>query len=107
MDAKWTTRVSLAVCLLAAAVTAGLACLTATGLSVADVPILLFVVGPYLVLGGLAWWQRTQAVLRIALLVVIAVLGLAGLCLFGVDTWHYFADPRYRQIQRMTVFLIP
>jgi hypothetical protein len=64
-------------------------------------------VGPYLLLDGLAWWQREKAVMRIALLAVIAVLALAGLSLFGVDTWHYFADPRYRQIQRMNVFLVP
>ena len=107
MEAKWTTRVSLAVCLAAAAVTTGLACLTATRLSAADVPILLFVVGPYIALAGLAWWQRRQPVLRIALLVVIAVLSLAGLSLFGIDTCHFVNEPRNRQTQHMAVFLVP
>jgi hypothetical protein len=107
MAAKWTTGVSLAVCLVAAAITIGLGCLTATRLSAADVPIFLFVVGPYVVLAGLAWWQRSEPVLRIAVLVVIVVLSLAGLSLFGIDTWHYVNELPNRQSQHMTVFLVP
>ena len=107
MRTNWTTGVSLAMCLLAAVVTTGLACLTANRLSAADVPILLFVVGPYVVFAGLAWWQRRQPVMRVALLVVIAVLSLAGISLIGIDTWHFVNEPRNRQTQHVAVFLVP
>jgi uncharacterized membrane protein len=107
MTAKWTTGVSLAVCLLAASITIGVACLTANRLTAADVPILLFVVGPYLALAGLAWWQRRQPVMRMALLVVIAVLSLAGVTLIGIDSWHFATEPPNRQTQHVAVFLVP
>ena len=103
----WTTGVSLAVCLLASAITTGVACLTATRLTAADVPILLFVVGPYLALAGLAWWQRRQPVMRMALLVVIAVLSLAGVALFGIDSYHFAREPPTRQTQHVAIFLVP
>jgi hypothetical protein len=95
------------VCLLAAAITAGVACLTATRLTAADVPILLFVMGPYLALAGLAWWQRRQPVMRLALLVVIAVLSLAGVALFGIDSYHFAKERSNRQTQHVAIFLVP
>ncbi|HTI50826.1 MAG TPA: hypothetical protein VL475_07740 [Planctomycetaceae bacterium] len=107
MTAHWTTGVSLTVCLLSTAITTGLACLTANRLTAADVPILLFVVGPYFALAGLAWWQRKQPVMRMALLVVIAVLSLAGVSLFGIDTWHFVNEPPNRQTQHTAVFFVP
>src|SRR5262245_35997240 len=107
MAANWTTGVSLTVCLVAASITTGVACLTATRLTAADVPILLFVVGPYLALAGLARWQRRQPVMRIALLVVIVVLSLAGVALFGIDTWQFAIEPPNRQTQHLAVFLVP
>jgi len=100
-------RLTIALCLLAAAVTAVLGCTSTAGLSASDAGVILFVIGPYAALGLFAWWQRGKAGVSRALLAVTAALATLGLFVFGMDSYRYHTEPQYRMVQRMAVFLVP
>jgi hypothetical protein len=66
-----------------------------------------FVLGPYLLLGLLAWWQRGKSIVSWLLLAVAVILATWGVCLFALDSYWYHTDWQYRMSQRMTVLLVP
>jgi hypothetical protein len=66
-----------------------------------------FVLGPYLLLGLLAWWQRRESIVSWLLLAVAVILATWGVCLFGLDSYLYHTDWEYRMSQRMTVLVAP
>src|SRR5262249_26631613 len=98
---------TIAVCLLAAAIETVLGCTSTAGLTPGDAFIVLFIIGPYLLLSFFAWRQRGRPAASWTLLAVALGLSLWGLFLFGVDSYFYHTDPEYRLVQRMVVFLAP
>jgi hypothetical protein len=100
-------RITVAVCGLAAVAEVALAVASSTGLTLFDALIGLFVVGPYLVTGGLAWMQRGRRVASGLLLVAASLLAAWGLYVYGVDCYRYHTDPNYRMVQRVGIFMVP
>lgn len=100
-------RITWAVSLFASAITLMLGCMNTAGLRPSDAVVLAFVLGPYLLLGLLAWWQRGEPIASWFLLVVTATLATLGVYMFGLDSYRYHTDFEYRMSQRMTVFLVP
>ena len=100
-------RITWAVCLFASAITLVLGCKNTSGLRPNDAVILAFVLGPYLLLGLLARWQRGESIASWFLLVVTVTLAALGVYLFGLDSYRYHTDFEYRMSQRLTVFLVP
>ena len=107
MKAGSVARLTIMVCLLAAVVEAVLGCTSTTRVSLGDVPIVLFIVGPYLVLALVAWLQRGKLAASWTLLAVGVGLSAWGLFVFGEDSHRYHTEPHYRKIQRMAVFFVP
>lgn len=60
MAAATIARLTVALCLLAAAIEVVLGCTSTAGLTPGDALIMLFVIGPYLLLALFAWRQRGQ-----------------------------------------------
>ena len=99
--------VTIAVCLLAAVIETVLGCTSTAGLSPGDAIIVLFVIGPYLLLALFAWRKRGQPATSWVLLVVAVGMSVWGLYVFGEDSYRYHTDQRYRMVQRMAVFFVP
>lgn len=98
---------ALALCLIASGAELVLG-LTSTATPVpGDALLMLYVAGPYVLLGALAWAYRTQRGASWGLLVVALGVAALGLYLFGIDSYRYHTDPEYRQVQRMTAFVVP
>jgi len=93
--------------LFASAITLILGCTSTAGLRPSDAVLCAFVLGPYLLLGLLAWWQRGESIASWFLLVVTVTLATLGVYLFGLDSYRYHTDFEYRMSQRMTVLLVP
>ena len=102
-------RITSAVCLFAAAITLilGLTCKSTAGLRPSDAVVLAFVLGPYLLLGLLAWWQRGEAIVSWSLLAVTVALATLGVCLFGLDSYRFHMDFEYRMSMRLTALFVP
>jgi uncharacterized membrane protein len=100
-------RITWCVCTFAAAITLILCCTSRVGLAPGDVIVVAFVLGPYLLLGLLAWRQRGKAIASRVLLAVAVVLAAWGLYLFSLDSYRYHTVAEYRMVQRMTVLLVP
>ena len=107
MTAGSVARLTIAVCLLAAVVETVLGCTSTAGLSPGDALIVLFVIGPYLLLSLFAWRKRNQSASSWVLLVVAVGMSVWGLYVFGEDSYRYHTDQRYRMVQRMAVFFVP
>jgi hypothetical protein len=71
------------------------------------VVIVAFVLGPYLLLGLFAWWQRGESIVSWLLLAVTVILATWGVYLFGLDSYRYHTDSEYRMAQRMTALFVP
>jgi hypothetical protein len=102
-----TPRITWSVCTFAAAITLILSCTSTGGLASGDVIVVAFVLGPYLLLGLLAWGHRGKAIVSRLLLAVAVVLAAWGLYLFGLDSYRYHTVAEHRMVQRMTVLLVP
>lgn len=107
MKADSVARLAVAVCLLAAAVETVLGCTSTSSLTPGDAFIVLFVIGPYLLMALFAWRHRSQLAASWTLLAVAVSLSVWGLYLFGEDSYRYHTEPEYRMVQRMTVFFVP
>lgn len=107
MTAARVARSAIVVCLFAAAVEVVLGCVSTAGLAPADAIIASFVVGPYLLLALLAWWQRGRSKTSWALLAVAVGLSAWGLATFGWHSYRYHAEPQYRLAQNMALFSVP
>lgn len=103
------SRIALALCGLAVIVEAGLmlAGSDISTLGLADTPIVLFVIGPYVALGLIAWWQRERWFASLAILGAIGVLMAWGLSVSTIDCFRDHTDPEYRLMQRSALFLVP
>ena len=100
-------RMTWVVCFLASAITLVLGQTTSAGPGPGDGLIAAFVLGPYLLLGLLACWQRGKSSVSRLLLAVALILAAWGVCLFGLDCYWYHTDWQYRMSQRMTVLFVP
>jgi hypothetical protein len=100
-------RLTWAFCFLASAITLVLGRTTSAGPGPGDAYVVAFVLGPYLMLGLLAWWQRGESIVSWLLLAVAVILATWGVWLFGLDCYWYHTDWQYRMSQRMTVLVVP
>jgi hypothetical protein len=100
-------RITWAVCFLASAITLVLGYTSTAGPGPNDVFIVAFLLGPYLLLGLLAWWRRGKSIASWLLLAVTVILATWGVCLFGLDSYWYHTDWQYRMAMRMAVLLVP
>jgi hypothetical protein len=101
------TKATLAICLVAAVATAVLGCTSTAGLTPGDAAVVLWVVGPYLLLASLAWWQRARPAASVVLLIIVVALSAWGIYVYGEDSYRYHTEPRYRMVQRVAVFAVP
>jgi uncharacterized protein YjbJ (UPF0337 family) len=76
-------------------------------LSPGDAIIVLFVIGPYLLLALFAWRQRGRPTASWVLLAVAVGMSAWGLYVFGEDSYRYHTEPQYRNVQRLAVFFVP
>jgi len=107
MKTGLVARLTIVVCLLAAAAEAVLGCTSTTRVSLGDAPIVLFIVGPYLLIALVAWLQRGKLAASWTLLAVAVGLSAWGLHVFVEDSYRYQTEPHYRKVQRMAVFFVP
>ena len=107
MGALGVARLTIAVCLLAAVVETVLGCTSTASLSPGDALIVLFIIGPYLLLALFAWRQRGQQAASWVLLAVAVGMSAWGLYVLGEDSYRYHTEPQYRKVQRMAVFFVP
>lgn len=77
------------------------------GVRMGDLPFLVFLLAPYLLLGLLAWRDRERRHLSAVLFVAVLVLSLAGTILLGLDSYRFHTVPEHRLVQRMTVIAVP
>ena len=97
---SWLT---VAICLLAAVIETGLASASTSSLSPADIIVLIFLIGPYMLFGLFAWlYRRNKTVARVMLAIVIGV-AVCGLYAVGLDSYRYYTDPEYARVQRLIV----
>jgi hypothetical protein len=76
-------------------------------LSPGDALLVLFIIGPYVLLALFAWRQRGQAAAAWVLLAVAVGMSAWGLYLVGEDSYRYHTDPQYRMVQRVVGFYVP
>jgi uncharacterized membrane protein len=101
-------RLTLAVCLCAAIVETFLGFTSTFGLKPDSTPILLFVIGPYLLLALFAWQQRDRPTASWVLLAVaVGMSAVWGLCVFGEVSYRYHTDLHYRMVFRLAVSFVP
>jgi hypothetical protein len=99
--------IAVVVCCVAAVAEGAMTVASSTGLTLADAPIVLFLIGPYLVMGWLAWTQRGRRVVSGILPAVASLRALWGLYVSGLDCYRYHTEPHYRLVQRMGIFVVP
>jgi hypothetical protein len=100
-------NLSLALCAIAAIGTVGLGLTSTSQPHPTDVFIVLFIIGPYLLLGLLVrWWRRSRPV-SIAFLVLVMFLTAIALWLFGMESYQYHTDPNFKYVQRLAAFIVP
>jgi UDP-N-acetylmuramyl pentapeptide phosphotransferase/UDP-N-acetylglucosamine-1-phosphate transferase len=107
MTVPTTAGLTIAVCLLAAVIEVVLACTSTARLMPTDLIIVVFVMGPYLLLGSFAWRRRGLPAESRGLLAVAVGMSAWGLYHFGIDSHRYHTEPQYRMTQRLTVFFVP
>jgi hypothetical protein len=95
------------VCTLAALTSLILVITGVPGVRMGDLPFLVFLLVPYLLLGLLAWRDRERRRLSAVLFVAVLVLSLAGTILLGLDSYRFHTVPAHRLVQRMTVIVVP
>ncbi len=100
-------KLTIGLCLLAAAVEVVLCCTSTTNLAPGDVVAALLVVAPYFVLAGMSWMQRNNPRRSWLLLAIAVAISAWGIYLFAEDSYRYHTDPDYRLVQRWAVFLVP
>jgi hypothetical protein len=99
-------KISLIICLLAmiATVSIPMACYgRLSAVQLGDLPFLFLIIGPYLLLGLMAWRWRGHRGVSVAALVLILIVASAGLFLFGYDCYSYRGDPQYRLYDRYAI----
>jgi hypothetical protein len=107
MTAGLVARLAIAVCLLAAAVETVLGCISTASLAPSDGLIVLFIIGPYLLLALLAWRQRGRPAASWTLLAVAVVMSAWGLYVLGEDSYRYHTEPQYGKYQRLAGCFVP
>ena len=100
------TKISLIVCLLAliATVIIPITCYgRLSSFYLSDLLSLSFIIGPYLLLGLMAWrWRGDRVVSVIAFLLILTVAS-GGLYLIGDSCYNYQTDPQYRLYDNYTL----
>jgi hypothetical protein len=99
-------KISLALCSLALIATATIPIACSGRLSdfhPGDLLFLFFIIGPYLLLGLMAWRWRGHRGVSGAALALIVIVASAGLSLFGYDCYSSRVDPQYRLYDRYAI----
>lgn len=100
-------RCTRGVCALAALTSLLLVITSVPGLRLGDLPFLLFLLAPYVLLGWLAWRERQRRTLSAVLLGATLLLSLAGTLLLGLDSYRFHTVPEHRLVQRFTIVVVP
>ena len=100
-------KITVLVCFLSSITTVAMGVASTAGLTPEDAFIVLFVIGPYVVLALLAWRYRNRLSASRLLLALVSVMSVWGLYIFGEDCYRYFTEPEYRKVQRMAVLVVP
>lgn len=100
MAARSVAKLTVAVCLLAAAVQTILGCTSCARLVPTDAIPALVEIGPYLLLALLASLQRGRRSASWALLAIAVGLSALGLYIAGEDSYRYHTEWQYRMIER-------
>ena len=100
------TKISLIICLFAliATVSIPITCRgSSSAFNLSDLLALLIIIGPYLLLGLMAWrWRGHRGVSVIAFLLILIVAS-GGLYLIGNDCYNYQVYPQYRLYDNYTL----
>jgi hypothetical protein len=99
-------KISLAICFFAliAKVSILIACYgRLSAFHSGDLLYLLLIIGPYLLLGLMAWRWRGHRGVSIAALVLILIVASAGIFLLGDDCYNYRVNPQYRLYDRYAI----
>jgi len=100
-------RLTVRVCGLAAVLTLVLSLTIVPSWRGSDVPVIVFALTPYLVLGALATVRRGSSRWGWSLFGLTVVLSLVGVGCFAVDSWMFHTVAEYRMVQRFTVIVVP
>jgi hypothetical protein len=101
--------ITLSVCALAAVATLALG-FAGCGWSILvpeDALVVPLAVGPYALLGLMAWWRRKRRVASAVVLVSTLLVAAVGLLAFGADAWRVQTDPQHGMAMRLTVIVVP
>jgi hypothetical protein len=103
-------RVSLGICLIAIGAAFVLMLLATNdpwSLNVGDGAILLYVLGPYLALAGIAWASRRGQKIAWTVFLTTVVLVAWGLWTNASHTYYFLTDMEFRKVQPLAIFLVP
>ena len=107
MTRRMVPVLTVAVCLLSAIAETILGVTTSTRLSARDMVIVLFIVGPYLLLASLTWCHRGLWKGSWTLLAIAVIISASGLYIFGNHSYRWHTDPQFRKVQSMAIFFVP
>src|SRR5262245_37872888 len=88
--------ITILICVLTAVADTVLAYMSSVHLKPGEEIVVLFTVGPYLLLGVFAWWQRRKEVASWLLLGVALALAAGGLYVAGEHTYRNHTEPHFR-----------
>jgi hypothetical protein len=83
-----------------------LGCTSCARLASKDAILVLLEMGPYLLLGLLAWGQRSRRAASWTLLGVAVALSALGVYVAGVDSYRYHTEWQYRMIERYAPLVV-
>lgn len=98
------SKLTVVICLFAALIETVLGVTSTAGLGLADSVIVLFIVGPYGLLGVFAWRYHQHRTVSSVLLVAAILLASWGLVVSGVNSYRYHTEPDYRLVQSFDIF---
>jgi hypothetical protein len=73
----------------------------------AGLVLVVFLIGPPVFLGLLAWRRRAHPVWPRRFLALATGLALVGLGILGWDCYRYHTDPEFRKVRSMNGVLVP
>lgn len=107
MPRRIASVLTVVVCVLTALVEAGLGIMSSTRVSASDILVVLFIVGPCLVIASWAWRYRGPREGEWTLLAIAIGISACGLYTFGDHSYRWHTDPNFRKVQSMAIFFVP
>jgi hypothetical protein len=104
---RMVSVLTVVVCVLTAFAETVLGFTSSTRLSASDILVVLFIVGPYLLLASLAWCHRGLREGSWTLLAIAIGISAWGLFVFGDHSYRWHSDPQFRKVQSMAILFVP